>query len=48
MVQIQAADEAAAGLIPIAQAIRGTVANSLDAITRALNDRGIRSARGGR
>jgi hypothetical protein len=32
--------------MPIVNAIRATGATSLDAITQALNDRGIRSARG--
>jgi DNA invertase Pin-like site-specific DNA recombinase len=46
--QTAAADQFAAGLLPIVNAIRATGATSLEAITRALNDRGIRSARGGR
>jgi hypothetical protein len=46
-VQITAADEFAAGLLPIVNAIRATGATTLYAITRALNDRGIRSAKGG-
>jgi DNA invertase Pin-like site-specific DNA recombinase len=45
-VQIVAADEFAAGLLPIVKAIRATGATTLEAITRALNDRGVRSARG--
>ena len=45
-VQITAADEFAAGLLPIVNAIRATGATTLDAITRGLNDRGVRSARG--
>jgi DNA invertase Pin-like site-specific DNA recombinase len=45
-VQITAADEFAAGLLPIVQAIRATGATTLEAITRALNARGVRSARG--
>jgi DNA invertase Pin-like site-specific DNA recombinase len=44
--QTAAADEFAAGLLPIVNAIRATGATSLEAISRALNDRGIRSARG--
>jgi DNA invertase Pin-like site-specific DNA recombinase len=44
--QIVAADEFAAGLLPIVKAIRATGATTLEAITRALNDRGVRSARG--
>jgi hypothetical protein len=47
-VQTAAADEFVAGLIPVVEAIRKTGASTLDAMTRALNDRGIRSARGGR
>jgi DNA invertase Pin-like site-specific DNA recombinase len=47
-VQTASADEFVARLMPVVNAIRGTGANTLDAITRALNDRGIRSARGGR
>jgi DNA invertase Pin-like site-specific DNA recombinase len=45
-IQIAAADEFAAGLLPIVNAIRATGATSLEAISRALNDRRIRSARG--
>jgi DNA invertase Pin-like site-specific DNA recombinase len=44
--QSAAADEFAAGLLPIVNAIRATGANSLEAISRALNDRGVRPARG--
>jgi DNA invertase Pin-like site-specific DNA recombinase len=47
-VQITAADEFAAGLLPIVKAIRATGATTLEAITRALNDRGVRSACGAR
>src|SRR5690242_15545497 len=43
-----AADEFVAVLIPVVQAMRRTGATTLDAMTKALNDRGIRSARGGR
>ena len=43
--QITAADKFAASLPPIVNAIKATGATSLEAITRALNDRGIRSAR---
>ena len=35
-----------AGLMPIVNAIRATGAISLEAIARALNDRGVRSRRG--
>ena len=38
----------AAGLIPVVQAIRDTGATTLRDISFALNERGIRSARGGR
>src|SRR4029453_19185485 len=48
IVQTAAADEFVAGLIPVIDAIRRTGATTLDAMTRSLNDRGIRSARGGR
>jgi DNA invertase Pin-like site-specific DNA recombinase len=44
--QTAAADDFAASLIPIVNAIRSTGATSLEAIARALNDRGVRSARG--
>jgi DNA invertase Pin-like site-specific DNA recombinase len=45
--QTAGADEFVAGLMPVVEAIRKTGAITLDAMTRALNDRGIRSARGG-
>jgi DNA invertase Pin-like site-specific DNA recombinase len=45
-VQITTADKFATGLLPIVNAIRATDATTLETITRALNDRGIRSARG--
>jgi DNA invertase Pin-like site-specific DNA recombinase len=44
--QAAAAAEFAAGLLPIVNAIRATGATTLEAISRALNDRGVRSARG--
>jgi DNA invertase Pin-like site-specific DNA recombinase len=44
--QTEAADEFATGLMPIVNAIRATGATTLEAISRALNDRRIRSARG--
>jgi DNA invertase Pin-like site-specific DNA recombinase len=47
-VQIAAADQFVAGLVPIIEAIRSTGAQTLDAICSALNQRGVRSARGGR
>ena len=46
--QIGAADEFVAGLLPVVLAIRNAGANTLEAMSRALNDRGIRSARGAR
>ena len=47
-IQIGAADQFATGLLPVIDAIRRTGATTLEAITRALNDRGIRPARGTR
>jgi DNA invertase Pin-like site-specific DNA recombinase len=47
-VQTATADAFVAGLMPVIQAIRGTGATTLEAMTQALNQRGIRSARGGR
>jgi DNA invertase Pin-like site-specific DNA recombinase len=47
-IQIAAADQFASGLLPIIEAIRRTGATTLEAITRALNERGIRPARGPR
>jgi hypothetical protein len=47
-IQIAAADQFASGLLPIIEAIRRTGATTLEAITRALNERGIRPARGTR
>jgi DNA invertase Pin-like site-specific DNA recombinase len=46
--QIAVADQFVEGLMPVVQAIRGSGAATLEAITVALNQRGIRSARGGR
>lgn len=46
--QTSAADAFVAGLLPVVDAIRSSGANTLGSITRALNQRGIRSARGGR
>lgn len=43
-----AADEFVAGLVPVVLAIRNSGANTREAMSRALNDRGIRSARGAR
>jgi hypothetical protein len=45
--QIAAADEFVAGLFPVVLAIRQTGANTLEAMSQALNQRGIRTARGG-
>jgi DNA invertase Pin-like site-specific DNA recombinase len=47
-VQTATADEFVASLMPVVDAIRSTGANTLEAISCALNQRGIRSARGGR
>jgi DNA invertase Pin-like site-specific DNA recombinase len=47
-IQVAAADQFASGLLPIIEAIRTTGATTLEAITRALNERGIRPARGTR
>jgi DNA invertase Pin-like site-specific DNA recombinase len=40
------ADKFAANLLPLVQAIQSSGATTLDAMTRALNERGVRSARG--
>src|SRR4051812_47446146 len=45
--QRAAADQFAANLLPIIESVRATGATSYDAIARALNARGIRTARGG-
>jgi DNA invertase Pin-like site-specific DNA recombinase len=47
-VQIAAADRFASGLLPVIDAIGRTGATTLEAITRALNESGIRPARGTR
>src|SRR4030081_2199417 len=47
-IQIADGDQFASGLLPVIEAIRRTGATTLEAITRALNDRGIRTARGTR
>ena len=47
-VQTAAADEFVASLMPVVEAIRSTGSTTLEAITEALNQRGIRSARGGK
>jgi DNA invertase Pin-like site-specific DNA recombinase len=46
-VQSQVADEFATSLMPLLQAIRNAGTNTLSEIAAGLNDRGIRSARGG-
>ena len=43
-----AADEFVAAIIPLVRAIQNTGANTLEAITCALNERGVRTARGTR
>jgi DNA invertase Pin-like site-specific DNA recombinase len=45
-IQASGADHFAANLSPLLTAIQNSGATTLDAITRALNERGIRSARG--
>jgi hypothetical protein len=45
---ISAADQFAANLIPLVRAIQATGATTLEAITCALNDRGVRPMRGTR
>jgi DNA invertase Pin-like site-specific DNA recombinase len=47
-IQVAAANQFASGLLPVIEAIRRTGATTLEAITRALNERGIRPARGPR
>jgi DNA invertase Pin-like site-specific DNA recombinase len=47
-IQVAAADEFVTGLLPVIEAVRRNGANTLEAISSALNQRGIRSARGGR
>jgi DNA invertase Pin-like site-specific DNA recombinase len=47
-VQTAVANEFVASVMPTIEAIRGAGATTLEAITQALNQRGIRSARGGR
>ena len=46
--QIAEADRFARSLMPVVEAVRSTGAATLDAISSALNQRGIRTARGGR
>jgi hypothetical protein len=45
--QIATADEFVSGLLPVVLAIRQTGAKTLEAMSQALNQRGIRTARGG-
>jgi DNA invertase Pin-like site-specific DNA recombinase len=45
-VQAETADQFTTSLLPVVNAIRSNGANTLEAITQALNQRGIRSARG--
>ncbi|MBR1194370.1 recombinase family protein [Bradyrhizobium sp. AUGA SZCCT0160] len=45
---VDAADQFALGLVPAVQAIRATGATTLESIAIELNQRGIKSARGGR
>jgi len=46
--QIRAADEFAVGLMPVIQAVRAAGALTLASIATALNDRCVRSSRGGK
>jgi DNA invertase Pin-like site-specific DNA recombinase len=46
--QVAAADESVRGLLPVVHAIRQTGAQTLEAMSQALNQRGIRTARGGK
>jgi DNA invertase Pin-like site-specific DNA recombinase len=46
--QTSAADAFVAGLLPIVQALQSSGATTLDALTRGLNERGVRPARGAR
>jgi DNA invertase Pin-like site-specific DNA recombinase len=46
--QRAAADQFAANVLPVIETIRAAGATSFDAIAKALNARGIRTARGGR
>jgi DNA invertase Pin-like site-specific DNA recombinase len=47
-IQVAAADGFVIGLMPLIEAVRRNGANTLEAISCALNQRGVRSARGGR
>ena len=46
--QVREADRFAANILPVIKAVQAAGATTLDAIAAALNNRGIRSARGGR
>ena len=46
--QIAAANQFVAALVPVVDAIRNAGASTLEAISRALNEKGIRTARGAR
>jgi DNA invertase Pin-like site-specific DNA recombinase len=45
---VAGADAFAAGLLPIVQTLQSSGATTLEALTRGLNERGVRSARGAR
>jgi len=45
---VSGADVFAAGLLPLVQALQSSGATTLDALTRGLNERGVRPARGAR
>ena len=47
-VQVAEADQFAANIMPIVNSIRASGVTDLRGIARALNDRGVRTARGGR
>src|SRR6187397_1735353 len=47
-VQIAEADQFAANVLPILNSVRASGVTDLRGIARALNDRGVRTARGGR
>jgi hypothetical protein len=47
-VQISGADAFAAALLPIVQTLQSAGASTLEALTRGLNERGVRTARGAR
>jgi hypothetical protein len=45
---VSGADAFAAGLLPLVQSLQGCGATTLEALTRGLNERGVRPARGSR